>query len=264
MKKKDSLLWEVRGKHLPTASYIFGTMHVRDNRAFRKIDYIKNCIEHCEAFAAEFDLQNANAQQLQEAARLPAGKSLKDFLNPRVYQKLNQLVQKELGQDLSPFDYSSPIILSNAIAEAQFKTDNRMALDSALYHMAQQAQKKLVGLETFEEQLSVFSKIDLKEQCRSLKKMATHFKSFKKNLHKTTHLYLEGDLQKLQKKAKHSIGGMRKVLLYQRNVLMAERFEQYAEQHSLFAAVGAGHLGGQKGILRLLKKKGYQLKPIFY
>ena len=106
--------------------------------------------------------------------------------------------------------------------------------------------------------------MDLKEQCRSLKRLATNFKSFKRELKTTTELYLKGDTQKLFKKAKKSIGGMRRVLLYDRNVKMADSFERFATEQSLFAAVGAGHLGGKKGVLRLLKKKGYSVQPVFY
>ncbi len=264
MTKKNSLLWEISGQSLATPSYLFGTMHVRDNRAFRNIDFLEQCIQNCAAFAAEFDLKDANPQQLQEATTLPEGVSLEDYLNPRIYKKLERLLQKETGHQLEHLKYSSPILIFNLISESQFQKDNAVALDSALYNIAEKADKELMGLETFQEQMSVFSKVDIKEQCRSLKKMATHFVSFRREIKKTSELYIQGDLQKLLKKAKKSIGGMRQVLLYDRNILMADRFEQFAKEQSLFAAIGAGHLGGKKGVLRLLKKKGYTVKPVYY
>lgn len=264
MTKKHSLLWEINGKDIVAPSYLFGTMHVRDNRAFRNIDFLEECINNSSAFAAEFDLKDADPQQLQQAATLPNGSSLEDYLNPRIYKKLERLFLKETGHHLEHLKYSSPILLFNLISESQFQKDNVVALDSALYNIAQEADKNLMGLETFEEQMSVFSKVDLKEQCRSLKKMATHFVSFKREIKKTSELYIQGDLQKLLKKAKQSIGGMRQVLLYDRNIIMADRFESFAKEQSLFAAIGAGHLGGKKGVLRLLKKKGYTIKPVFY
>lgn len=263
-KKKNSLLWEISGKELKNPSYIFGTMHVRDNRAFRGIDFLKTCIEHCDAFAAEFDLEEADAQELQVATRLPEGKSLQDFLNPRIYKKLGRLLQKETGHTLDNFQYSSPILLFNLISEAQFCNDNQLALDATLYNIAKDSDKNLMGLETFQEQMSVFTKVKIKDQCRSLKKIATNFRSFKKEIQKTSELYIQGDIQKLLKKSKRSIGGMRQVLLYDRNVVMAQRFEQFATNQSLFAAVGAGHLAGKKGVLCLLKKKGYTIKPMLY
>jgi uncharacterized protein YbaP (TraB family) len=262
--KKHSLLWEISGKEIVAPSYLFGTMHVKDNRAFRNINFLEKCIHNCSAFAAEFDLKDSDPQRLQEAATLPSGSSLKDYLNPRIYKKVERLLLKETGHQLEHLKYNSPILLFNLISEAQFQEDNAEALDNALYNIAQEADKNLMGLETFEEQMSVFAKVDLEEQCRSLKKMATHFVSFKREIKKTSELYIQGDLQKLLKKAKQSIGGMRQVLLYDRNIIMAERFESFAKEQSLFAAIGAGHLGGKKGVLRLLKKKGYTIKPVSY
>ena len=57
---------------------------------------------------------------------------------------------------------------------------------------------------------------------------------------------------------------MRKVLLYDRNQTMVHQFMEFAQYNSIFAAVGAGHLAGAKGMLRLLKQKGYQVRPVYY
>jgi uncharacterized protein YbaP (TraB family) len=43
---------------------------------------------------------------------------------------------------------------------------------------------------------------------------------------------------------------------------MADKIAEIISKKSLFAAIGAGHLGGKKGVLYLLKKKGFLLKPI--
>ena len=37
---------------------------------------------------------------------------------------------------------------------------------------------------------------------------------------------------------------------------------QHIKSHSTFIAVGAGHLGGPNGVVRLLQGKGYTLTPI--
>jgi uncharacterized protein YbaP (TraB family) len=57
---------------------------------------------------------------------------------------------------------------------------------------------------------------------------------------------------------------MRHVLLYDRFLKMVNSFEKIAAGQSLFAAVGAGHLAGGKGVLRILKKRGYTITPILY
>ncbi len=52
-------------------------------------------------------------------------------------------------------------------------------------------------------------------------------------------------------------------LLEKRNKAWMEKIPAMMEQQASLFAVGAGHLVGEKGIINLLKKKGYQVTPVF-
>jgi uncharacterized protein YbaP (TraB family) len=52
------------------------------------------------------------------------------------------------------------------------------------------------------------------------------------------------------------------VLIYDRNLRWVARIEKLIKEQSCFIAVGCGHLGGEKGILALMKKEGYTVKPL--
>jgi uncharacterized protein YbaP (TraB family) len=205
-KQKQSLLWQVKGGNIKEPSYFFGTMHVRDKQVFRGLDFLKNCISNCDAFAAEFDLRDADNAAMLKATQLPDGKTLEDFMSRSTYKKLAKVVEQTTQHSLDQFKQSSPFLLLNYIAEAQFGTEHYQALDGVLYDIAQRENKILLGLESFEEQMSIFGKISVKHQCRSLKKIAHNFEAFQKDLKKTAEYYIQGDIQKLYKKAKRSIG----------------------------------------------------------
>jgi uncharacterized protein YbaP (TraB family) len=102
----------------------------------------------------------------------------------------------------------------------------------------------------------------MKTQLKGLKDMALNFGRYRRNLKRTAELYMESDLSKITKKAKSTAAGMRKLLLYDRNILMADKIAEIASEKSLFAAIGAGHLGGKKGVLYLLKKKGFGVRAV--
>ena len=53
-----------------------------------------------------------------------------------------------------------------------------------------------------------------------------------------------------------------KVLVNDRNVTMVKRFLTISGEHTVFCAVGAAHLAGTKGIIALLRKKGYTVEPV--
>ena len=74
--------------------------------------------------------------------------------------------------------------------------------------------------------------------------------------------YLDADLRSLYIYTKKSLGKSRNHLLYKRNERLADRMVTIGKESSLFAAVGAAHLWGKFGVIRLLKKKGFQVKPV--
>jgi uncharacterized protein YbaP (TraB family) len=54
-----------------------------------------------------------------------------------------------------------------------------------------------------------------------------------------------------------------KALLRDRNVLMAQRADQFMRMHgSLFVAVGAAHLTGPNGLIEELRSLGYDVEPV--
>ena len=53
-----------------------------------------------------------------------------------------------------------------------------------------------------------------------------------------------------------------KALITDRNKNMADRIDLLMKKQSIFIAVGAAHLGGEEGLVNLLKRKGYTLKEI--
>lgn len=53
-----------------------------------------------------------------------------------------------------------------------------------------------------------------------------------------------------------------KVLLYDRNIIMANAIDSLAKKGSLFAAIGALHLPGKKGVIEKLRKMGYTVTPV--
>jgi hypothetical protein len=54
----------------------------------------------------------------------------------------------------------------------------------------------------------------------------------------------------------------REKFLYKRNEIQANSIDSIVRHRSLFAGVGAAHLPGERGVIELLRRKGYTLRPI--
>ncbi len=261
-KKKKTLLWKVESEKDVAPSYVFGTMHVRDRRAFKYKELVESKILKCEAFAAEMNFEEVDHLFMADSMDLPENQTLSDVLKPKSYAKVDQIFNKLVGVPLSHFEKSQPLLISNIITERLLSSDMPLSLDATLHQFAAQNEKITLGIESFEEQIEILSKISLDFQVKSLNWMAKNFKQFKKQLMKMTADYEASDIQKLFRSAKKNSKGLRKILLYDRNKIMAKRIAEMAREQSIFVAIGAGHLGGLKGVLRLLKKEGLKIRPV--
>lgn len=260
-KKKNALLWEINGEDLST-SYLFGTMHVRDQRAFRYEDLVKSKIKDCEVYAGEMNLDEINHVAMANSMDLDQDVYLHDLLKPKIYKRLSKLLKKQTGLSLIHFDNSQPILVTNLLTESLLSRDAKLSLDASLWEYAKSEEKITIGIESFEEQMHILSNLSLDYQIKGLSDLVRNFKKFSKQLQKLTALYEKADIHRLYKKSKSQAGKMRKLMIYDRNKIMADRIELLINEQAVFISVGAGHLSGGKGIIRLLKKAGFKLRPV--
>lgn len=261
-KNKKSLIWSFKQADSDRISYLIGTMHIRDARAFKYQNLFFEKIISCDAFATEFNLDEAAYHLAQSSFMLPNGVTLKSLFTEKWYERVTELFQKKVGTDLLPYDALRPILLVNLLTESILLKDAPQSLDETLWQFAKENAKKMLGIETIQEQMSILQNMDIDDQIKQVKDITRNFGRFRKKLLQMTALYESADIEALYDAAKRSVKGNRKLLIYDRNERMAHEIEQIHAQQSICVAAGAGHLAGKKGILRFLKLKGFDIQPI--
>ena len=263
-RKKQTLLWTIKGEGLPAVSYLFGTMHVRDARAFIHLAQLEEALRQADAFAAEFHLSGPpiGGQANTGAMHLPDNTSLEGLIRPKRYKKLRKILLKTTQLDIHPFRYSIPFVIVNLLGTQLLASEHHEALDEFLWNLAKGQGKSMQGIETFSEQMSVLEKIPIKDQVKMLLDLGKNISGFRRHIHHLIGLYQQGEVHRLFKTVKKNSKGLRHLLLYKRNEVMAGRIAALAAKSSVFAAIGAGHLSGGKGVIRLLKKRGLDVKPV--
>ncbi len=261
MKNKNSLIWKIEGKNIST-SYLIGTMHVKDAMAFGRLEDMKYAIGICDVFAIEFNLEEANHNMSASGMDLPEGQTLELLLGTKKFNKMKKSIQKSFGFDIAFFNHSKPILLSNIITEKILSDDMQSSLDETLWLYAKEKEKVTLGVETFQEQLDILDQIPLEYQIKQLKEIAKNVSKFRKEIISMAKLFEKEDISKLYKKVKKSSGALRKIMLYDRNINMADRMAKMMEENTSCFAIGAGHLSGKKGVIKLLKDKGLKVKPV--
>ena len=96
-KKKSELLWQIDKPGLPGTSYLFGTMHVRDLRAFDYKDLVCEKILCCDAFATEINLNQAELLLGEQSRICQKVKRSKVYLPQKNMRKLLSFFIKQLG-----------------------------------------------------------------------------------------------------------------------------------------------------------------------
>ncbi len=259
--KKNALIWKLESGD-KDASYLIGTMHVKDAAAFSRVNDMYAAIDACEVFATEFNLEEADHNLTAETMDLKNGQTLQSLVGKKRFKKMAKRVEREFGLDISLFNGSLPLLLSNMLTEQILSDDMQHSLDESLYRYAKEQEKTTLGVETFLEQMEILGKIPIDIQVKQLKDMLGNLGAYRKHVRKLAKAYRQEEIGKLYKATKKSMGSLRKLMIYDRNERMAERMVKMMQETSCCFAVGAAHLDGGKGILRKLKHSGITLSAI--
>jgi uncharacterized protein YbaP (TraB family) len=259
-KKKLTPLWEITPPDGPV-SYLFGTVHAPDSRAFVWIDAAVERLLSCDCFAGEFDLGEMSDVALDTGIRLPAGQTLKELLPRGAWKQLEFLAKKCLNTDAGALIGQHPFIVWSALMKGNLQSDYDTSPDEMLWQTAMNAGKKVAGMESLIGQIDIVRRIPVSAHAANLVRYLKHHRSAQRQTDYMLRMYATGNIQELGRVARKSLHNQRQALSDERNIRMATRFEALSSDQSLFCAVGVAHLGGSTGILRLLKQRGMRVKP---
>jgi len=120
-------------------------------------------------------------------------------------------------------------------------------------------------LETMEFQASVFDSIPYEEQAKELLKSIDSIAVNKQLFDTMLNVYKSQQLKEIENLFNKSELGLEEhqdILLDNRNRNWVGQLKNIMKTTSVFVAVGAGHLVGKAGLIELLRKEGYTLRPI--
>jgi uncharacterized protein YbaP (TraB family) len=259
-----ALLWRVEGKGLAAPSYVVGTVHSRDARAFGDVPRLLEVMQHVDAVAGELDLSEMKpSMEVAQAMMLPPGKELADFYGKRKLKRVKQALTDQLGPMAMIGARIKPFFLMSMLAETVMQGDSAVVLDQYLEDKARAMGKEILGLETVEEQLAAVADVPLQEQADMLYDLVANDLN-RKELDRMMVAYAARDLEgilRITSKGGLSDGTSQR-LLTDRNRVMAQRMDSLMTGGRRFLfAVGAGHLPGDAGVLELLRKMGYTVVP---
>jgi len=131
--------------------------------------------------------------------------------------------------------------------------------------LAQENEIEVKGLETIAEQMALFDSLSNEQQVEMLMETIRDGDKAIETIKEMQEIYNQQNVDTLYLLISSDdgvIGAEQEKFLDDRNQNWVPKIIEQMAKSSTFIAVGAGHLGGPNGVIRLLEKEGYILKPI--
>lgn len=265
---QNSLLWEISGNELENPSYLFGTIHMIPKKDYFFTKLMKEKFNDCSILVLEIDINIPIKTQIDLVKKMfiPDNKTLKDYLNEDEYKRFSAYILDSLKLKesklkryirIKPF-FSMGLILKDKIKKIKM-------YEKELNKLAKKNKMKLTELETIDFQMSIIEKISIEDQVSMIfKDSESNNFNLLAEFYELLEVYEEQNVFKLYElmKEEEEFALFEKDFFIDRHENWIPKIENLIREQSAFIAIGAGHLAGEKGVINLLRNKGYVVNPV--
>ena len=279
------LLYRVSGADLKKPSYVFGTFHFANSPFVDQVAGVRQALDATDQVYGElnFDvmLNPDSMQVMQKHMLLPEGKTLKTVLTPEQYKKLdavlvdymgvglsNPMVAQQMGK-MSPATLLTQLMVLQYLKAHMGEFDPTNLIDQYFQKQAKQNNEPVGGLETLSFQASLLYGAPLKRQIQQLDCFLNNLDYYAQLTERMAKAYYAQDVKALLDLMNEKFNTTcdstpeeMAQLLDNRNLDWASRMPAIMKAAPTLFVVGAGHLPGSKGVLKLLQAKGYTVEAV--
>jgi hypothetical protein len=260
-------------------SWLFGTIHLPDPRVTRLHPEAAQAFDRADAVFTEVPMDSKSTMQMGLKSLRSDGRTLLDVLPDSTWKRLDEQLRRihpMLGAKLLLPMKTWAVYGGMLLFESRMQYPGARPLDWQLYNKAVESGKSIGGLEQIEEQIRIFEHFSESEQQQMLLALLDEMERFERRNENITEFmiqwYLSGDFGRFEELLKtmpmaadeNLREELEQRLVYDRNARFAKRIADKIHENpgkSLFFAVGAGHLGGERSIQAWLEQEGIGTRP---
>ena len=265
-KNGNSLLWEVSCNGLEKPSFLFGTFHLLCKQDIHFSSQLKKAVNYSDEMYMELDMDDpSTVLGGMLYMNMRGDTTLADLYNDKEYARLKNYFSDTLKMPLTLLQKAKPYFLVALLYPRMMNCSSPDGVEEELVKLAKEDKKEIQGLETIQFQASVFDSIPYQWQAKELLKNIDSFSINKEEFETMLDYYKNQNMDSIKTMLGKSEFGSDKyddLLLTDRNKKWVTKLDSIMKKESVFVAVGAGHLVGDKGLISLLKKRGYTVEPL--
>jgi uncharacterized protein YbaP (TraB family) len=291
IQSQSQLLWSIDKKGYQKTSYLYGTIHEGDSSVIAWDEKFTEIFYGCELFMSEIDLTQKDEMGNIMTTLLSMGmRDSSEVISPALKDSIDE-IQMAIAKEYDPETAAQLIQMKPILSSIQLMSlskikngnlhdemmnkmessyEYNVMPDWVLTEMAQNAGLNIRGIETPEDQINALFKIPMHVQWKALYDVMIHPDTTVKgtsDIKTLMNIYKQQDLVKLNQyimDASLPVEIARELIVVRNYNMLASIEDILPDQESVFFAVGAGHLGGDEGLIQLLKNKGFQVNPVHY
>ncbi len=274
-KKYPSLLWEISGNGLKKPSHLIGTMHVSSKLAFHLPDSFYLAVRSAQVVALETNPETWQDDMNKYDFNGSGGFNLfggeyGNYLSmPSDYLSINTLKFFKYDNKIERALYSNPSTINSLLYRSygnetsDFEEDTY--LDMYIFQCGKKWGKKVTGVEDYGESMRLMAEAYKDAAKDKSKKERSYDGAEEYSVDKLQDAYRTGNLDLLDSINKYNSfsAAFDEKFLYRRNEIQANSIDSILRSGStLFVGVGAAHLPGERGVIEMLRRKGYRVRPV--
>ena len=264
--KESSLLWKIEGQGIPNGSYIFGSMHLIEKEYFLFPDKLEKLVKKSDQLVMEI----AGMPSQSEAMKMVMLKegTFFDYFTKEQTDSIIQWAQAEMNLSEPAFRSTmtkmKPFVVVQMATQMQFmgKTES---YELTFEKIARENDIAIKGLETAAQQMAIFDDLTNAQQTEMVMDGIRNENKSLEMIQNMQKMYVRQNVDSLYLMIQQEGGVLAEEqasFLDSRNKNWVPQIKELIADKKTFIAVGAGHLGGPNGVLRLLEKEGYTLTPV--
>ncbi|GEL08805.1 TraB/GumN family protein [Salisediminibacterium halotolerans] len=261
----EGIFYEV--SHEGQTMYLFGSIHVGDERIYPLQDNIEEAFSEADSLAVEINIDDFDeseaSEQMAAAGMNPDNESLEELVSEETYLEIQEHLT-DFGipeMSINQFEPWFISLLLNDIARTETPFTGEEGIDQYFIDQANDNDIPIESLETLEDQIAFMSSSPLDEQISSLKATLESLPIYEEELEQMLRLWRSGDNEIFkQMRSFDDEHGQEAMDSRDENMstVLAEKLESENDD-THFVVVGALHLVSENGIPALLEDKGYDV-----
>jgi uncharacterized protein YbaP (TraB family) len=264
--KESSLLWKIEGQGIPKGSYIFGSMHLIEKEYFLFPEKLDKLVKKSDQLVMEIAGMPSQSE-VMKMVMLKEG-TFFDYFTQEQTDSIIQWAKTEMNLSEPAFRSTmtkmKPFVVIQMATQMQFmgKTES---YELTFEKIARENDIAIKGLETAAQQMAIFDDLTNAQQTEMVMDGIRNEDKSLEMIQNMQKMYVRQNVDSLYLMIQEEGGVLsdeQASFLDSRNKNWVPQIKELIVEKKTFIAVGAGHLGGPNGVLRLLEKEGYTLTPV--